>query len=57
MTEDDASDVVSLLQESILDTLTSELGVVDIGRKGGMSLAKQVFMIYKLLNITGSTML
>lgn len=42
MTEEDANDVVSLLQESILDTLTSELGVIDIGRKGGMSLAKQV---------------
>ena len=42
VTEEDANDVVNLLQESILDSLTTESGVIEIGRKGGMSLAKQV---------------
>lgn len=50
MTENDASDVVCLLHESILDTLTSELGVIDIGRKGGMSLAKQVLYFININN-------
>ena len=42
MTEDDAEDVVQLLHESLLDAFTADTGEVDFGRKGGMSLAKQV---------------
>lgn len=42
MTEEDAEDVVQLLHESLLDAFTTDTGEVDFGRKGGMSLAKQV---------------
>ena len=42
VTEDDANDVVQLLQESLLDAYTDELGQIDAGRRGGISLAKQV---------------
>ena len=42
MSEDDAEDVVQLLHESLLDAFTTDTGEVDFGRKGGMSLAKQV---------------
>ena len=42
VTEEDANDVVQLLQESLLDAYTDELGQIDAGRRGGISLAKQV---------------
>jgi hypothetical protein len=42
VSEDDAEDVVQLLHESLLDAFTTDTGEVDFGRKGGMSLAKQV---------------
>ena len=49
MTEDDANDVVQLLQESLLDAYTDEFGQIDEGRKGGISLAKQVSCPYSML--------
>lgn len=42
VTERDAEDVVQLLQESMLDTLTNDLGIIERSRKGGMSLGKQM---------------
>ena len=33
---------MQLLQESLLDVFTTDTGVIDCTRKGGMSLAKQV---------------
>ena len=42
VTEEDAEDVVQLLHESLLDAFTTDTGEVDFGRKGGISLAKQV---------------
>lgn len=42
VTAEDAQDVVQLLQESLLDVFTTECGAIDSGRKGGISLAKQV---------------
>ena len=50
VTEEDANDVVLLLQESLLDAFTNEMGAIDIGRKGGMSLAKQVKALVKYLS-------
>ena len=43
VTEKDAKDVVELLQESLLDAFTNDTGEIDFGRKGGMSLTKQVW--------------
>ena len=42
VTENDAIDVVDLLHESLLDAVTLDTGQIDFGRKGGMSMAKQV---------------
>ena len=36
---------MQLLHESLLDAFTTDTGEVDFGRKGGMSLAKQVNII------------
>jgi DNA helicase MCM8 len=49
VTEEDANDVVFLLQESLLDAFTNETGAIDIGRRGGMSLTKQVKALVKYL--------
>lgn len=38
--------MVKLLQESLLDVFTDDTGVVELGRKGGLSLAKQVLFIF-----------
>mmetsp|Transcript_17029 Transcript_17029/g.23413 ORF Transcript_17029/g.23413 Transcript_17029/m.23413 type:complete len:743 (+) Transcript_17029:535-2763(+) len=60
VTESDALEVVQLLQESLLDAYTDELGRIDTGRKGGISLAKQVKCLVVALNreagLRGSTM-
>jgi DNA helicase MCM8 len=50
VTAEDAHDVVQMLQESLLDTFTTETGEMDFGRKGGMSLAKQVKTFVAALN-------
>ena len=44
VSEEDANDVVQLLQESLLEVFTSETGEIDAGRRkdGTLSLAKQV---------------
>lgn len=42
MSEADAVDVVDMLHESLLDAMTLDTGKIDFGRKGGMSMAKQV---------------
>lgn len=49
VTAEDAQDVVQLLQESLLDVYTSENGAIDAGRKGGISLAKQVKALVKVM--------
>ena len=46
VSESDAMDVVDLLHESLLDAVTLDTGQIDFGRKGGMSMAKQVRHIY-----------
>lgn len=40
VTEADAEDIVSLMQESLLDAFTDDTGVIDLQRSGGMSMAK-----------------
>lgn len=50
VTEQDAKEVVDILQESLLDTLTNESGELDFGRSGGMSLAKKVKAYVTRLN-------
>lgn len=50
VTEDDAKDVVQLLQESLLDAFTTETGEIDLKRKGGMSTAKQVKALVQTMN-------
>ena len=40
--EEDARDVVDLFNECMLDAVTLDSGEIDFGRKGGMSMAKQV---------------
>jgi DNA replicative helicase MCM subunit Mcm2 (Cdc46/Mcm family) len=42
VTEQDAEDVVTLLMDSTREAFTTELGVVDMSRKGGTSISKQV---------------
>jgi DNA helicase MCM8 len=50
VTEDDANDVVQLLQESLLEVFTAESGEIDRGRKGGgMGLSKQIKALVKVL--------
>ena len=60
VTEDDAKDVVQLLQESLLDAFTTETGEIDLKRKGGMSIAKQVKALVQTMNkeasLKGSSM-
>jgi DNA helicase MCM8 len=61
VTAADASDVVQLLQESLLDAFTTEVGTMDFkGRKGGFSLAKQVKALVAALtkesNLRGSAL-
>jgi DNA helicase MCM8 len=40
VTESDARDVVSLMQESLMDALTDDAGKVDLSRAGGLSQSK-----------------
>lgn len=49
VTEDDAKDVVDLLHESLLDAFTDDTGEVDLSRKGGGGLVKQVKALVKAL--------
>eukprot|EP01034_Spumella_vulgaris_P023027 gene23027-29215_t len=50
VTEEDANDVVQLLQESLLEVFTAESGQIDTGRKGGgLGLSKQVKALVKVL--------
>lgn len=49
VTPEDAQDVVQLLQESLLDVFTTETGAIDTSRKGGISLAKQVKVLVKVM--------
>ena len=44
---------MDLLHESLLDTVTLDTGQVDFGRKGGMSLAKQVKALTQVLRKEG----
>jgi hypothetical protein len=52
--------VVQLLQESLLDVFTTESGIIDASRKGGISLAKQVKALVKVMTreagVRGSNM-
>jgi DNA helicase MCM8 len=60
VTAEDAQDVVQLLQESLLDVFTTDSGIIDAGRKGGISLAKQVKALVKVMTreagVRGSNM-
>lgn len=49
VTENDATDVVALLQECLLDGITDELGRIDSSRRGGLSLAKQMKALVAVL--------
>ncbi len=40
VTADDARDVIEVMRESMLDTLTDEHGTIDLGRSSGMSRVK-----------------
>ncbi len=56
MTEDDAMEVIQLVQESLLDAFTTEIGAIDgfggSTRTGnGQSLPKQVIIEYFVTNI------
>jgi len=50
VTAEDAQDVVDLLQESLLDTFTSDTGQVDLKRKNGLSRASQVKTLLSALS-------
>ena len=60
VTEQDAHDVADLWHESLLDAFTNEVGVIDVGRRGGVSLSKQVKALVGFLSkeaqIRGSNM-
>jgi DNA helicase MCM8 len=60
VTVEDAQDVLQLLQESLLDVFTTESGIIDTGRKGGISLAKQVKALVSVMTresrVRGSSM-
>ena len=49
VTEADAQDVVELLQGSLLDAYTNDIGEVDLSRKGGGGLLKQVKALVQYL--------
>ena len=51
VTKQDALDVIEILKESMLDTLTTESGELDFGRSGGISLAKKVKAFIQRLKI------
>ncbi len=50
VTEQDATEVVALLQESLLDAFTNEVGEVDLSRKGGGGTVRQVKALVKHLS-------
>lgn len=50
VTEDDAKDVVMLLQESLLDVFANEIGEIDTSKRGGLSTAKQMKALVNLMN-------
>ena len=50
VSESDAHDVVSLLEQSLLETFRTDTGSFDFGRRGGMSLSKQVKAFVSELN-------
>jgi DNA helicase MCM8 len=49
VTEQDARDVVELLQESLLQAFTDETGAVDLGRSSGGPLVKQIKKLVEYL--------
>mmetsp|Transcript_21364 Transcript_21364/g.29081 ORF Transcript_21364/g.29081 Transcript_21364/m.29081 type:complete len:318 (-) Transcript_21364:637-1590(-) len=50
VTEQDAREVVEIMEESLLDSFTNESGQIDLQRRGGMSLAKQAKSFIAELN-------
>ena len=50
VTEDDARDVIEVMRQSMLETLTDEHGAIDLGRSNGMSRSKDVRAYVKALN-------
>jgi DNA helicase MCM8 len=50
VTEQDANEIVQLLQESLLDIMTNEAGEIDVTRRGGTSLPKQMKALVKAMN-------
>ena len=50
VTDADARDVISLMELSLVQAYTTETGSIDMGRRGGMSLAKQTKAFISELN-------
>jgi DNA helicase MCM8 len=50
VTEADANDIIQLMQESLLDIYTTETGEIDVTRRGGTSLVKQMKALVKIMN-------
>jgi hypothetical protein len=40
VSKQDATDVIQLLQESLLDVFTNDIGEIDLNRKGGKNLVR-----------------
>jgi DNA helicase MCM8 len=58
VTEQDAHDVVQLLQESMLDVFADAVGeVIDCSRRGGQSMSKQVMTTVLKLELCCSLMI
>eukprot|EP00595_Chromulina_sp_UTEXLB2642_P003264 CAMPEP_0196763286 /NCGR_PEP_ID=MMETSP1095-20130614/3749_1 /TAXON_ID=96789 ORGANISM="Chromulina nebulosa, Strain UTEXLB2642" /NCGR_SAMPLE_ID=MMETSP1095 /ASSEMBLY_ACC=CAM_ASM_000446 /LENGTH=669 /DNA_ID=CAMNT_0042116115 /DNA_START=287 /DNA_END=2296 /DNA_ORIENTATION=- len=49
VTDRDAEEVIELLQESLIDAFTNDVGEIELGRRGGMSLSKQVKALVKTM--------
>jgi hypothetical protein len=50
VTAADAEEVVQLLQESLLDVYTDERGIIDVTRRGGTSMNKQMKALVTMMN-------
>ncbi len=50
VTEDDGRDVIEVMRQSMLETLTDEHGAIDLGRSNGMSRSKDVRNFLKALD-------
>lgn len=51
VTVEDARDVIEIMRESMIETLTDETGTVDLGRASGMSRSKDAHRFMKALDV------